>query len=145
MTNVASADENEPRTAKETPSIGLQIGLTVDSPKVSLAFTITNRTQKDFRTSIFGGTWNRIVIVKPDGGEAEIYEKIMELEPNIIKASNSKTEFVNLSEFLELPVVKGHFKEPGSYSIYWKLRDISTDDATFLKSNRIIFLKSKGN
>lgn len=132
------AGEKVGRAQKDT--IELQVATVLDAPGTTLAFTISNNTDKDFYTSTFAGTWNRIVVMKPDGEEVEIFDKVMEAEPNIIKASQSKTNIVQMSELLSLPYFEGKFSAPGIYRIYWKLRDI-TKESEFIRSNEVLLLK----
>lgn len=132
-------EEKAARAQKDT--IELQVATVLDAPGTTLAFTISNNTDKDFRTSTFVGTWNRIVVTKPDGKEVEIFDKVMEVEPNIIKASQSKTNTVQMSELLSLPYFEGKFSAPGIYRVHWKLRDI-TRDSKFIQSNEVLLLRN---
>lgn len=136
--NVAMAQEKPIEKTTTENQVVLKIAVVASAPKTTLAFIVTNNGKTELRTSTFAATWNRIVVSDPDGKTVEVYDRVMEIEPTIIKPSESKTWKVEISPVLETLKLE----KPGVYKLYWKLRDITTDDTDFkYKSDEFFLLK----
>ena len=83
---------------KGISKIVLEIALCLDEPATTLAFTITNNSDKDFTTTPIRTNYNRIVIVTSDGKERESFSWKDGIAPVIIKPSEKKTWKANITQ-----------------------------------------------
>lgn len=138
--SISVAEESVTEETIRSGQVVLQVAVVTNAPNTTLAFTARNNGKTELRTSTFVGTWNRIVITDPDGKMMEVYDRVMEIEPTIIKPSESKIWKVGIASILQTL----NLEKPGTYKLHWKLRDITTDDPTFkYKSNEVLLFREE--
>jgi hypothetical protein len=141
-----TASASDSQNKKNT--VTLQLGVELKASRTILVCTLINNSGQNFATLPLGLGNSRLVVVKEDGQEEEIYNPpfhgVRQSDLQIVKPAQSLTWRWDASEKCGLFSTLFHKREAGQYQVYWKLLGLKQNTQKMQKeyrSNRIFLLK----
>ncbi|OGF50603.1 MAG: hypothetical protein A2044_00985 [Candidatus Firestonebacteria bacterium GWA2_43_8] len=120
-------------------NVRTELGVSLSEDPLTIVFIVENNSKNELKMSPLGTSDSRIVLIKPDGTEVELFAWAEVTKFIIVKPGESFTQKMPLERIFTSKALRLNGKEPfelnekGKYNMYWKIGEV--------KSNQILILK----